>query len=87
MSHMRHDTLNCDVCHTLNHTAWRHDASTVKVKEKQCSVIPASNQLEYLEKLCGLSVPPTESARAITPLSYLWTCAALVDLDVIGCDW
>jgi hypothetical protein len=74
------------VCHTLNHEAWRHDASTVNVIETQCSVIPGSTQLKYFKKLCGLSVPPTESARAITPLSYLWTCASLVDLDVIGSD-
>jgi hypothetical protein len=44
-------------------------------------VKPGSNQLEYLKKtLCGLSVPPTESTLAIMPLSYLWTCAPLVDL-------
>jgi hypothetical protein len=77
---MRHHTLNCDVCHTLNDTAWRQDASTVNVNEKKCSVIPDSNQLEYLKKICGLSVPPTESPWEITPLSYLWTCAPLVDL-------
>jgi hypothetical protein len=57
----------------------RHQYCDCQCIEGKCDIWCKSTWIPW-KKICGLSVPPTESARAITPLSYLWTCAPLVDL-------
>jgi hypothetical protein len=48
---IRHYTLNCNVCDTFNYEACGQDTSIVNVNVQKESVIPGSNQHEYLEKI------------------------------------